>query len=93
MADLMNSDMQILYLTQSGLGIGDRDYYLDPASAEIKQGYLNFLIRVFGLAGVPEPEKAAANALDVETQIATASWTRVQERDMEDLQSYQYSCS
>lgn len=85
MADLMNSDMQILYLTQSGLGIGDRDYYLDPASAEIKQGYLNFLTRVFGLAGVPEPEKAAANALDVETQIATASWTRVQERDMEKI--------
>lgn len=85
MADLMNSDMQILYLTQSGLGIGDRDYYLDPASAEIKQGYLNFLTRVFGLAGVPEPEKAAANALDVETRIATASWTRVQERDMEKI--------
>lgn len=85
MADLMNSDMQILYLTQSGLGIGDRDYYLDPASAEIKQGYLNFLTRVFGLAGVPEPEMAAANALDVETQIATASWTRVQERDMEKI--------
>ncbi len=85
MSDLMDSDVQILYLAQGGLGIGDRDYYTDPANGEIKKGYMNFLSRVFELASVPNPGTAAKNALDVEDVIAENSWTSVQERDMEKL--------
>ena len=32
MADLMDSNSQVLYLAQGGLGIGDRDYYLKGGS-------------------------------------------------------------
>lgn len=85
MSDLMDSDTQILYLGQGGLGIGDRDYYTEPENAEIKNGYENFLTRVFTLAGVENPQNAAANALAVEDVIAANSWTSVQERDMEKL--------
>lgn len=85
MSDLMDSENQILYIGQGGLGIGDRDYYTEPESAELKKGYENFLAKVFSLAGVPEPEKAAANALSVEDTLAVHSWTSVQERDMEKL--------
>lgn len=85
MADLMDSDSQILYLGQGGLGIGDRDYYTDASNAEIRKGYLNYLTKIFGLAGMKEPEKAAANALAIEDAIAVSSWTSVQERDMEKL--------
>ena len=85
MSDLMDSDNQILYVGQDGLGIGDRDYYTDPANAEIKKGYKNFLTKIFTLAGVENPEKAAANALGVEDELANISWTSVQERDMEKL--------
>ncbi len=84
-SDLMDSDAQILYLGQGGLGIGDRDYYTDPANAEIKEGYRHFLARVFELAGLPKAEAAANNALAVEDAIAECSWTSVQERDMEKL--------
>ena len=83
MSDLADSDNQILYLGQGGLGIGDRDYYVEAENAAIKEGYRNFLAKVFSLTGVAEPEKAAANALAVEDVLATNSWTSVQERDIQ----------
>lgn len=82
-ADLANSNMQILYFGQSGLGIGDRDYYIDPANAALKEGYKNMLTKLFSLAGNENPEQAAANALAVEDVIAKYSWTKVQERDIQ----------
>jgi len=80
-ADLMNSKMQVLYLGQGGLGIGERDYYVNPENSAIKEGYRTFLTKIFTLTGIADPEKAAANALYVEEQLAEASWTRVQNRD------------
>ena len=85
MSDLMDSDSQILYLGQGGLGIGDRDYYTEASNDEIKKGYRNFLTRIFDLAGMPKPEAAAENALAVEDTLAMNSWTSIQERDMEKL--------
>jgi len=34
MEDLMDSDNQILYMTQTSLGMGEKDYYVNPANAE-----------------------------------------------------------
>lgn len=82
-ADLANSDNQILYLGQGGLGIGNRDYYVDSQNAELKAGYQKFLEKVFGLAGIENPETAAANALAVEDVLAVNSWTNAMERDIE----------
>ena len=82
-ADLADSDNQILYLGQGGLGIGNRDYYVDPKNAELKEGYQKFLEKVFGLAGIENPAQAAANAMSVEDVIAINSWDNVQERDVE----------
>ena len=81
-ADLADSKNTILYVGQGGLGMGQRDYYLDPKNAELKAGYRNFLAKAFKLAGNPDPEKAADNALAVEDVIALNSWTREQQRDV-----------
>ena len=83
MSDLADSDNQILYLGQGGLGIGDRDYYIEAENAAIKEGYRNFLAKVFTLTGVAEPEMAAANALAVEDVLAKNSWTSVEERNIQ----------
>ena len=83
MSDLADSDSQILYLGQGGLGIGDRDYYVEAENAEIKEGYRKFLAKVFTLTGVAEPEKAATDALVVEDVLAANSWTSVQERNIQ----------
>ena len=82
MEDLMDSNNQILYLGQGGLGIGDRDYYLLASNVAIKEGYRKFLTTVLDLAGVENAKAKADNAVFVEEVLAGHSWTREQERDM-----------
>ncbi len=80
-ADLMDSKTQVFYLGQGGLGMGDRDYYVDPANAELRKGYEEMLLRLFNLAGMDNPEQRAANAAAIEDKLAAFSWTSVQNRD------------
>lgn len=80
-ADLMDSKMQILYMAQSGLGMGDRDYYVDPSNAELHKGYTDMLAKYFTLSGYDNAEKRAANAVGIEDRLAEVSWTSVQNRD------------
>jgi len=81
-ADLADSDMQVLYLGQGGLGMGDRDYYLKAENAALKEGYRAFLAKVFTLAGLENADELSAKVLEVEDAIAEVSWTREQNRDM-----------
>ncbi|MBO4595687.1 MAG: M13 family metallopeptidase [Bacteroidales bacterium] len=80
-ADLMDSDSQVLYMGQGGLGIGDRDYYVKPENKALKEGYRAFLVKVLELAGVENAAKVADNTVAVEDYLALNSWTREQERD------------
>ena len=81
-ADLTNSDMQILYLGQGGLGMGDRDYYLLESNAALKEGYKNFLVKVLKLAGIENAEAVVAKDMAVEDAMAQIFWTREQNRDV-----------
>lgn len=80
-ADLMDSKMQVLYLGQGGLGMGDRDYYTDPKNAELRKGYEAMLVKLFALAGYEDAAQKAARAAAVEDVLASHSWTNVQNRD------------
>jgi len=82
-ADLTNSDMQVLYLGQGGLGMGDRDYYLKEENAELREGYHSFLVKVLDMAGVNNPMTVADQDMKVETDLAKVFWTREQNRDMQ----------
>ena len=82
-ADLTDSNSQVLYLGQAGLGMGDRDYYLLDKNAELKACYKAYLQKVLELTGVEEPEAVAARALSVEDAMAAIFWTREQNRDMQ----------
>ena len=81
-ADLMDSKTQVFYIGQGGLGMGDRDYYVDPANAELRKGYEAMLCKLFGLAGMDNPSQRAANAASIEDKLAEFSWTSVQNRDI-----------
>lgn len=83
MADMIDSDNNILYLSQAGLGMGDRDYYVKGCDEKLKTGYLEFLRNIFELAELNKAELYASNALEVENRLAEASWTSVENRDME----------
>lgn len=80
-ADLMNSKMQILYLAQSGLGMGNRDYYVDTANAKLHEGYTKMLARFFEISGYDNAAQRAANAVRIEDRLAEFSWSSVQNRD------------
>ena len=82
-ADLTNSEMQVLYLGQGGLGMGDRDYYLLETNAALKQGYRDFLVKALTLAGVNDPEGVVAKDMQVEDAMAPIFWSREQNRDMQ----------
>ena len=81
-ADLRDSDSQVLYFSQGGLGLDERDYYLKEENAEKKAGYLAFLTKIFQLSDITSaPEEAAAAVLKVEDALAEGSWTSVETRD------------
>jgi len=82
-ADLTNSDMQILYMSQGGLGMGDRDYYLKEENQKLYEGYRNFLVKALTMAGIEKPEAVADMDLVVETAMAKAAWPREKNRDMQ----------
>lgn len=84
-ADEKNSSMNIVQLYQAGLGMGDRDYYLqnDETFSRIREAYKNYVNRIFELTGSsPEQAEAAMNAvMKVEEGIAKASFPREELRD------------
>jgi endothelin-converting enzyme len=82
--DLKQSDQYICYLNQGGLGLPDRDYYFkeDQKFQDIREKYVTFIADLFALAGVSEGEQKAERIMTIETDLAKAHWTRVENRDM-----------
>jgi putative endopeptidase len=69
---------------QDGLGMPDRDYYIkddDARMVEIRGQYLKSIEKLLGLAGLPNAAAQAKAALELETRIAKAQWTRTALRD------------
>ena len=81
-ADLMNSSMNALYISQSGLGMGDRDYYLDAENAELRKGYEAFLTKAFELAGLEQAAERAAGVVAFETKMAEKFRSSVELRNI-----------
>src|SRR5439155_10724 len=85
--DRKASDRYALSVTQAGLGMPDRDYYLnpkaDPKLADTKAKYLQHMTNMLTLAGEPNAAARAQGVLDLETKIAQAHWTRAESRDAE----------
>jgi putative endopeptidase len=83
--DLHNASTQVANISQGGLGLPDRDYYLnqDAKSQETRQKYLEHMANMFVLLG-DSKEKAQAEAqavMAIETKLAEASFERVKMRD------------
>lgn len=76
--DSKQTDQYIFYVTQSGLGLPDRDMYLtdEGKNVETREGYLAYLTLLLGEAGYEDAADAAARVLALETEIAKAHWDR-----------------
>jgi putative endopeptidase len=79
--DAKDPDHYAVVVSQSGLNMPDRDYYLTAQFAEKKKAYLAYVADTLKRIGWPGPDAAAKQIVDMETQIAQVSWTRVQQRD------------
>ncbi|KAA1248179.1 M13 family metallopeptidase [Aquimarina sp. RZ0] len=84
-ADLNNSAMNAVYLGQSGLGLPDRDYYLDQdeKSKEIREKYVEHIARMLQILGdsAADAKVAANKILTMETKLATPRLDKVESRD------------
>jgi putative endopeptidase len=67
--------------TNGGLGLPDRDYYLQPNFAEKKAKYQAYVAQMLTMIGWAKPAENAKAIVDFESKLAEASWTRVERRD------------
>jgi putative endopeptidase len=79
--DLKNPGRYALYVGQAGLGLPDRDYYLESAFAAQKAAYRTYVGTVLTLLDWPDADATADQVVAFETRIAAASWTKVEQRD------------
>jgi predicted metalloendopeptidase len=84
-SDKKDSATYALYLQQAELSLPDRDYYLKDDFRAIRESYQEHLTRMFQLLGDPLPsaEESASVVLELETELAKASRSRVELRDEE----------
>ena len=83
-ADLADSNMTIFYLEQGGLGMGNRDYYIDESNSDKKAAYRTYLEKIFTLARVEgDIQKMVDDVIAVEDRIAEKSWSNVECRDIQ----------
>jgi len=79
--DAKNPDRYAVYLNQAGLGLPDRDYYLEAGFAPKKAKYETYVARMLTLAKWPQPAANARAIVALETEIAKVSWSRAEQRD------------
>jgi len=97
--DVKDVDNYIFYLTQSGLGMPNRDYYLDEGekSDELRAAYVAYLRKMLAAAGDENPLGSARKIMKFETAMARSHWTNTKRRNrsltynkmsLEELKSY-----
>lgn len=88
-ADLNNSAINAAYVGPGGLGLPDRDYYLDQdeKSKENRASYIAYITKMLQHIGVSEAEAAdkATKILEMETTLATPRLTKVERRDIRNM--------
>ena len=81
--DAKNSTAYAVHLIQNGLTLPDRDYYLkhDRKTLQAQLALLTFVETIFEAAKIEGGEDAATAILEIEAQLAKASWPRVKIRN------------
>jgi putative endopeptidase len=81
--DSKHSAQYAFWITQSGLGLPDRDYFLsdDARLVEFRTKYREHVEKMLHLLGAAAPGKEADKIIALETALAKLQWTRVANRD------------
>ncbi len=85
-ADQRNASQNIVGISQGGIGLGERDYYLndDEQTVKVRNAYKEYIKTLFQLVGDDEQtaQKKTDVLLAIETRIAKASYDNVKLRDV-----------
>jgi len=82
--DARESTRYVVDLRQGGLGLPDRDYYLEDHDARLlsmRERYRAHVERMLRMAGEPGSAGMAREILALETSLARSQWSRVENRD------------
>jgi predicted metalloendopeptidase len=81
--DNKDSTRYIVDISQSGLGMPNRDYYLldDAKLKDTREKYRAHVEKMLALAGHADAAAEAGQVLALETEIAKAQWSAVENRD------------
>ena len=81
--DRKNPDQYLVSLNVGGLGLPDKDYYLNPDArfVTIRAAYVQHIQRMLGFAGVTDGKARAEAVLALETALAKPQWERAKRRD------------
>ena len=84
-ADMRNADINVMYWSQGGLGLSDRDYYIADGEQEKKvlDAYRTYLETIAKLAGYSEKDarRLAENSISIEKSLAQAAMSREELRN------------
>ena len=85
--DPADTTRYIAFVSQAGLGMPNRDYYLkdDERFVEYRQGYRDYIVRVLTLADFVEAEAKADAIIQLETKLAEVHWTPEESRDIQKI--------
>jgi putative endopeptidase len=85
--DPADTTRYIAFLSQSGLGMPNRDYYLkdDERFVAYREAYLEYMSRVLTLAGIEEADAKAQAILELERKLAEVHWTPEDSRDIQKI--------
>jgi putative endopeptidase len=80
-ADPKEPSRYAVFFSQGGLGLPDRDYYLQPTFAAQLAKYQQYVAYLLQLIDWPDPVGTAAAIVALEKRIAEVSWTKAEQRD------------
>ena len=84
-ADFKNPDRYSVFISESTLGLPDRDYYLkdDPQLKQLRAKYVAYIAQMLALAGVGDAAAKARDIMAFETAAAKVQWPIDKRRDVD----------
>ena len=86
MENLANSKEYAMYISGGGMGLGDRDYYLenDKRNKEVREAYKKLIVKQMRNAGYGKKDatRIMNNVMKIETALADSAWTKEQSRNI-----------
>ncbi len=81
--DFKHPNQYVLMTWQSGLGLPEREYYLqnDAKMTEVRQKYVAHIESMFGIVGLENPKESAAKIMALETTLAAQQMKKEDTRD------------